>query len=225
MAFHTRDYETYAFLGDPSFVPLWHWSAWRKLIPELDPLVQRARGKASIRSTQYFSNSSGRVKFGRIGWRDADHQKWTHCSPISAHESADWRFLAAELWAPAWTQCEREDLAPDVFLSLRSDSINSKPMSFDPVVILAVANELAQREATQVGALVSRLSELLAAKLIARSRRPWGGPVGIAGFTDSIQDLHLSGLFKPGDRHKRPVDLATLDGSWDLVNVPPTLPS
>ena len=122
MAFHTADYDVYVFLGDPAAQPLWHWDKWLLLMPDLDALLHVARGPASTRSKQFLPNRGGTVKFGKIGWKEPDQQKWTHGSPRTLESSPGWRFFGTELWAPAWTHCERDRSAPDIFLAIASES-------------------------------------------------------------------------------------------------------
>ncbi len=90
-------------------------------------------------------------------------------------------------------------------------------MLFNPVVILAVVSELAQRHPTEVDIAVSALRELTQAKLLAYKRRPWGKSVGADGFTNAIQDLAFSGLFKPGPRHKGELGLDLFADKWKKV--------
>jgi hypothetical protein len=218
MAFHKADYDLYVFLGDPASEPLWHWNKWHQLIPQIDALLRVARGPASIRSTQYLPNRTGTIKFGKIVWKEKDQQKWTHLSPSNLEASPRWNFLSAELWAPAWMQCEREGLAPDVFLSISSQGYFGKATSFEPVVVLAVVTELARRDAVLIAGAVEKLRELLNAKLVGHQRRPWGRTaLGGLGFENSIQDLHVTGLFKPGKSQERPLGLDLFSGTWDLV--------
>ena len=173
-----------------------------------------------MRSTQYLPNRAGTVKFGKINWKESDQQKWTHLSPANGETSANWNFLSAELWAPAWTQCEREKSAPDVFLSISSKAHFGKAALFEPVVVMAAVSDFAQRESASVTRVIQKLAELLNAKLVARQRRPWGRTaLGGLGFKNSIQDLHVSGLFKPGRRQEQPLGLDLLADSWDLVTV------
>src|SRR4051812_26041990 len=118
MAFHTADYDVYVVLGDPNTPPLWNWKVWQRFLPAIDPLIQAARGKPAVRSGQFLPNRAGEVKFGRLGWKESDHQKWTHGSPANQQASKSWSFLDLEVWAPPWTACEREDRSPDLFLSV-----------------------------------------------------------------------------------------------------------
>src|SRR5690348_12564164 len=164
MAFHAGDYDTYVLLGDTASRPLWHWSSWQQLVPKLDPLVEAARGKAALRSTQFLPDQKGTVKFGRIGWDEKSQQKWTHGSPMSSPASANWKFCSAELWVPSWTECEREHLAPDLFLTVSSEAATSSAPAFDPIVILAVARELAGREQILVEGVIDQLVKLTSAR-------------------------------------------------------------
>jgi hypothetical protein len=217
MAFHSADYDTYVVLGDPGAPPLWNWAVWQRFLPAIGPLIQAARGKVAIRSTQYLPNRAGVVKFGRLGWTESDHQKWSHDSPANTEESKSWSFLNVEVWAPAWTVCERENRAPDVFLSIANESLAGgygQGLLFNPVVLLAVLSEFAQREPSLVTSAVSALRTLASPKLIGYCRRPWGKAVGSAAFTNAIQDLAVSGLFKPGPRHKGLMGLHLLAGDW-----------
>src|SRR5215216_5131667 len=103
MAFHTAEYETYIVLGDPGAPALWNWDVWRRFLPAVDPLMQAARGTPAVRTTQYLPGNAGVVKFGRLGWKEPDHQKWAHGSPANREVSEEWNFLDVEVWAPGWT--------------------------------------------------------------------------------------------------------------------------
>jgi hypothetical protein len=193
---------------------------WRRFLPAIDPLIQAARGKPAVRSDQYLPNQGGTVKFGRLGWKEADHQKWSHGSPANKGASKSWSFLHMEFWAPAWTVCERENLAPDVYLDLANEALGGgyrQKLRFNPVVIFAVVSELARRMPEEVSAVVSALRNLTSAKFVGYRRRPWGKTCGAGAFTDSIQDLAVSGLFKPGPRHQGKFGFHLLTGKWKPV--------
>jgi hypothetical protein len=218
MAFHTAEYDAYVLLGDPAAQPLWYWSRWQRAMAHLDGVVRSARGPAALRSTQYLPNHGGTVKFGRIGWNERDQQKWTHGSPANETTSGKWTFMSAELWAPSWTQCERDRAAPDVFLSVSNESQGATNPAFNPVVMLAIISELAVRSLPVVADAVAGLREVLNPRLVGFQRRPWGRTVGELGYNGAIQDLHVSGLFKPGRRHERPVDLSLFAGQWEALS-------
>jgi hypothetical protein len=220
MAFHTADYDTYVFLGNPKAAPLWLWKVWQRFLPAIDPLIQAARGKPAVRTTQYLPNQAGEVKFGRLAWKESDHQKWSHGSPTNKEASKSWSFLRLEVWVPAWTVCEREHLAPDVFLGIANESLGGgyrQELLFNPVVVFAVVSKLAQQQPSEVSAVVSALPQLVSAKFVGYQRRPWGRALGSVGFTNSIQDLAVSGLFKPGPRHKGEVSSHLFAEKWEPI--------
>lgn len=225
MAFHTADYDTYFFLGDPNVPPIWRWDVWSQLVPSLDPMIASARGTAAVRASQTRQNPRGEVKFGRIGWNEAGHQKWTHASPANAAESASWKFSHLELWAPSWTQCERDRLAPDVFVSINNEAgmrREGQALSYNPVVVFAVISDLARRNVPTVARVVNRLRATLSPKLSGYRRRPWGISWG-SGFTNAIQDLGITGLIRPEMRHGVDVDTAWLQEAWDPIPVMETV--
>jgi hypothetical protein len=205
MAYHTATYDAYVLLGDPGAAPLWQWGLWEGFASVVDPLMRSTRGRPALRSTQFRPKGRETVKFGRLGWKEQDHQKWTHGSPQTARISEAWVFVDVEIWAPTWTQCEREGRPPDVFLSISNESPSETTefLLFNPVVVLAVISELATQEQALIPPILSTLRTLTSASLVVHSRRPWGKSVAGGGFTNAINDLHVSGLFQPGPRHKR----------------------
>ena len=220
MAFHTADYAVYIVLGDPDAPPLWTWIVWQRFLPSINPLIELARGKPAVRSTQYLPNQADVVKFGRLGWKESDHQKWTHGSPLNEESSKSWNFLSVETWVPTWNVCERERQAPDLFLSISDERLvtgSREQLLFNPVVVFAVVSELAEREPSATSAVVSALRELMSAKVVGHQRRPWGKAFGSSGFTNCIQDLAVSGLFKPGPRHRGELGLHLLSERWEPV--------
>jgi hypothetical protein len=200
VAFHERVFETFVFLTDPKQPVPWHSDAWQKLMPALDPLVSGARGPAGVRSDQYDEHGKI-VRLGRLGWNAKSHERWASGRP---------RFLHVEVWAPGWGACEREGLAPDVFFSITNEAMSQREgatLSFNAVVVLAATDEEGAHRAAQF------LNRALQPLLAVHRRRPWGRSSG-TGFTDAIQDLGITGVFKPGERHSKPVDPGLLAGDW-----------
>jgi hypothetical protein len=89
--------------------------------------------------------------------------------------------------------------------------------SFNPVILFAVTSELARRAASLVSAVMASLWRLTSPKLVGYKQRPWGTAFGSVGFTKSIQDLVMSGLFKPGRRHGVGVGFHLLAEEWEPV--------
>ena len=108
----------------------------------------------------------------------------------------------------------------DVFMSIANESLGSgfrQDLLFNPVVLLAVVSELARQKVSIVRTAVSSLWTLLEPKLLGYRHRPWGVAFGVTGFTNAIQDLSVSGLFKPGQRHKEGVGFHLFAEEWQPV--------
>ena len=85
---------------------------------------------------------------GGIGWNTLGHEKWVHGSPKNESLSDEWRFLDAEMWAPAWSTCQRDGRAPDAFVGIRNERSwhqGEESVSFNPVVLVAVATDLGEQ--------------------------------------------------------------------------------
>ena len=213
MAFFSREYEVFLLLAAPASPGLWLQEQWTPFADAVNRIVAQARGKGAVRSLQY--NPAGKlIAFGRMGWDARGHAKWTH-TPATT----DARFMSLEAWAPAWTTCEKDDLAPDLFISLfNEDYLNhaGKLLLFGQRLVCAVATDLGQEAAATLRAALAQLAAKQQAPVFAHARRPWGKAM-LGGFSSAIQDLALTDLFKPGEVHARPLDAATFRGSWEML--------
>lgn len=219
MSFFDRQYEVFVVLGDPTAEPAWTETRWKCISDVLDPLVQKARDRAAVRSCQLRSETGSpnqrAISFGRIGWNAQGHKKWVHAS-VSGSPSIE--FLNAEVWAPSWTTCEREGRAPDIYVCIRNPkSTPREHVSFNPVLIVAVALDADDQIVSRARASAEALSTVLGAVLRARCCRPWGVRFGDSGgFTDAIGDLCTTGLFKLGSWTQRPPSLEMFRTSWEM---------
>jgi hypothetical protein len=142
MSFQDRAYELHLMLGDPTAPPLWGWEIWQPVAYHLDPVFRAARGRAGATSLQK-DTPKHNISFGRLGWNEKSHQKWTHGSPVTGERSSAWKFLATEVWAPTRGACARDNQAPDVFLFLRKEGYwGEDGLTFTPSVLLAIAADL-----------------------------------------------------------------------------------
>ncbi len=217
MSFYDNDYSVYVFLGEPENKPLWYWESWQSVTPLLNELINTCRGKAAIRSNQYSSDGS-LVRFGRMQWSEKSNQKWTHDSPLSVADEHT-KFLSVEIWAPSWGQCEKENLSPDLFISISNESLGGTPenkLLFNPVLILAVEASVAAKNKELLDEFATNLALVNKAKFKVHKVRKWGYK-GLGGFTSAIQDLGSTGLFKPGKRHERELELDTFADEWSIV--------
>jgi hypothetical protein len=220
-AFHDREFDTYVVLGDRERPDLWTWSVWPVVAEALSPLVKSQRGRAAVRTSQFERDGETLIRFGRIGWNELGHEKWVHGSPKNNSVSAGWRFLDAEIWAPAWSTCERDGRAPDLFVGIRNERFwpqAEESVSFNPVVLLAVATDLGEPFTQEAVRAVQAVSAHTIPVLAVHQRRRWGKAFGNFGFSDSIQDLLSTGLFRVGSPHTRPVDETTFaEATWRRI--------
>lgn len=215
MAFFSRDYEVFLLLAAPDAPPLWDAAQWMPFAASLDGLMVQARGKASVRCHQY--NPKGKpIAFGRLGWDDKSHAKWTHTP-----QTTEARFMSLEAWAPAWTLCEKDGQAPDVFLALANEALlglAGKPLQFGQRLVCAIATDMGEDAAATLQATLAQLAAQQDAVLFAHTRRQWGSASPYGGFTDAIQDMLIGGLFQPDDPHARPLDAATFREPWTRIS-------
>ena len=225
MAFHDREYDVYVVLGSPAVRPPWVQPTWNGVSEALDPVMGSARERPSVRSTQLGpkpgSPNQRSISFGRIGWNDRGAKKWTHSEDGQLVSGRLAHFLTCEIWAPSWTACARDHLAPDVYFVMSNASeLGHSPKSnsalkFNSHCILAVASDMGSTILEQARGSAQSIALLLRAVLQGYCVRPWGRSYG-GGFsyTDAINDLAIVGLFKLGPRHKEPVSLSMLSGTW-----------
>jgi hypothetical protein len=218
MSYFNRRYKTFVILGDPAAEPAWTEPRWKLIADVLDPLLEKARDRPAVRSTQLRpgpgSPNQRAISFGRIGWNPQGHKKWVHS--VAANDRNE--FMLTEVWAPSWTVCVREKLAPDVFVTVRNSQCEpGEPVTFNPIFILAVALDADDRIVSSVQASAEALSGILGAVLRARWVRPWGIRASwiFPVYNDVIQHLHSVGLFKIGPRNERPPSLEIFEGKWE----------
>jgi hypothetical protein len=224
MAFHDREYQVYVALGHPTASPPWVEKTWSPIFEALDPIIHKARNIAAVRSQQLGSglgspNQRG-ISFGRLGWNAHSCKKWTHSEDgvlLSGNHAV---FLSCEVWAPSWSICTREGLAPDVYFAMGGESDgnagkSNNELKFNSHCILAVASDIEQMDASRQCA--DSIASALGAVLQAYRVRPWGVQFGKGFYSNAINDLVVTGLFNPGPRHKAGVTLSSLAGPWDLL--------
>lgn len=214
LAFHTRTYDAYLVLTGPSAPAPWTTGTWLTVAEALAPFADSARGKAAVRCTQIDKATRKRASFGRLGWNEASHRKWTHDAP----ETAPWTFLGAQAWAPSWTQCERDNQAPDFFVALSTPNsgLRDKPRQFGGKLLVALACDAPQDQRDRLREAVVAVARGLDSPLTVHQERAWGR-ASYGGFTAAMNDLCIVGLFRGGDPHQRPLDLATFEEPWAAV--------
>jgi hypothetical protein len=220
MSFHDREYDVYVMLGDPTREPAWYETTWRHIAAAVDPLMHSARDRAAVRSRQLKAGAGSpnqrAISFGRIGWNAQGHKKWVQASPGSDASKDLPLFIDSEVWAPSWTQCQRERRAPDTYFAIRNEELSpGQQVSFNPICVLAAACDQPGDVVEQGKKAAAIVAQNIGAILRVHCRRPWGYAAGIAFYTNGIGDLIVTGLFKPGTRHKGTVSSLLLRGTWE----------
>ena len=75
------------------------------------------------------------------------------------------------------------------------------------------------REASLVSTVLASLRKLTSPKLMGYKQRPWAKPFGSIGFTNSIDDMTVYSLFKPGRRHDGDVGFHRFAEEWEPVSL------
>lgn len=213
MTFHQRQYTVFLLLAGPDAPELWQAPLWSCFADDLREFACTARGKAAVRTLQY-ATAGKPVAFGRLGWDEKSAARWTH-----APGNDERLFAHLEAWTPSWNQCERDRLAPDFFFSMANDRMPrtaGRPLRFGQQLICAIAQDMGAGKAAALQAVLARWAVELQSPLLAFQARPWGFASG-TGFTGAIQDMVITGAFKPGDPHARAIDAASLSEEWTVI--------
>jgi hypothetical protein len=216
MAFFDRRYHVYAaFGGGDGRVP-WAEPQWSVIAAELDPLITAASGKAAVRSGQFaidpVSGKQREVKFGRIGWHAAGHAKWVHREASTAVS-----FLSVEVWAPAWTECERRQIALDLYLRLDNQAAHGPAGAAPATVLLGVAMDMPAEYGERVYPSMRIISDTIGGDGIAHALRPWAQDFGGIGYTSALQDLFPADIFAVWAERAAP-DGAALKEPWHWLD-------
>lgn len=176
--------------------PLMGWRTWREVVPYLDPLFQAARKPNSIRMYQEDRESEDELRFGRLAWNEKSHQKWTHGSPMTGKESANWRFIGAEFWAPS-PKKDAIDVDVDVFMNLTCLEPGNPDhhLTYDLGLHLLVSKQLPEtvwKEAAP--AAIRVIADKVRAIIVATREGTWLTPTGDGRWPEGPMEYVLSGI-------------------------------
>ena len=216
MSFWQREYECYIILG--SCGTPWLYSEWMPFTELLSPITKACRDKGLLRVSQMDSATKKWLKYGRTEWRPEHHTKWTHGSPATSGKDSTWGFYFVEASFPSLPQCEKDGRPPDLYFVVLNEAFSMRERSpaFNPRFFFALASDLQASIHDGLRQAVLTLASQYQSILKGTIHRPWGTPFG-SGFTNAIQDISFTGLFKVGNYHARPVTFETLVESWKEI--------
>ena len=179
-------YDVYLVLTGAAAARPWTTDAWLPVAQALAPFTGSARGKPAVRCSQIDKSTRKSAKFGRLGWNAESHRKWTHDAP----DAAPWIFLGAEAWAPSWNQCEKDNQAPDCYVSLSTPAVVGldKPLRFGGKLLVALAADAPEDMKAQLRDTIIAVARELDSPLAVHQLRPWGKS-SYGGFTGAMDEL------------------------------------
>jgi hypothetical protein len=144
--------------------------------------------KRENEQSEYFTD----VKFGRLKWDNKSHEKWT------VDNNTNFNFANFESWTPIWTICEKNDAAPDIYVSVSNEHSTNKNIScqFDVFTVIAIAEDLN----SNCRDLIIELSKQLNSKRTVCNIRLWSEGKKDKSknweFINWIQDTDSYGIYK-----------------------------
>jgi hypothetical protein len=215
MGWLDKTYKCFVLILQPDSKKLWYYENWKIIADQMSSSLKIDRKNLALRTLQLSMLDKKELKFGRLNLSDDSIIKWTHKSPITIDISKDWFFQDVEGWFPSWSNCSKNNESPDLYFALSNEkSIRlEKPILFDQVLLMAFS--ISEYSSTAINNFINALKFNFKPTLIATKERKWAKELSI-GFTDAMNDIIITGLFKIGDRHNRPIDLNTFAEEWDL---------
>src|SRR5262245_37067870 len=127
-----------------------------------------------------------------------------------------------EAWAPSWTACEREHLAPDFYFKMANEKVSrayGKKPAFNLLVVLAASLSLDASYRSSFRAAADALATHVGARLFATRARPWGHTLVTGGDTFHLAICDLvagGGLFRLDNTNHRLSDAQTFQDAWRM---------
>ncbi|HZS48391.1 MAG TPA: hypothetical protein VFC63_25195 [Blastocatellia bacterium] len=190
------NYKSIVIVGRSQRHKAWCWESWSQIAEWLNPILSASIAKPAVRSTQGLGVRQDPVRFGRLGWDDKSHKKWAHSSDLNQEASINWRFAVTEIWAPSWSECEREQIGPDVLIQIENPFLIRDPFEgqFNQFFHLASPLPFYIKNQQIINNAIRHISELIDGNIILTREAPWN----VRG--DSIQSavnnhLHYTGMY------------------------------
>ncbi|WP_372865453.1 hypothetical protein [Spongiibacter sp.] len=136
------------------------WSIWEKCFPCLDDIISLADAKAAIRSSQCIMVGGklrgGSLSFGRMTWNYENNKKWA-CKYMKDEELKDnVVFLSTEIWAPSWSQCDRDLKPPSIVFHVKNPLGN-----FKDIFKIAIDRRIYDRFSIEIDNAISGITKII----------------------------------------------------------------
>ncbi|MDU1892380.1 MAG: hypothetical protein E6767_16970 [Dysgonomonas sp.] len=223
MSFNGRKYQFYLIFGNiEKGKGPWTQSEWyNSFEPLFSKLLQQSSGfeKTGIRVLEYkkeVDGSQSNVKLGRLKWDKKSHDKWT----LLSNDNRE--FTHFESWTPIWTVCEKNNTAPDIYISIWNEHYlgENKHYQFDSFIVIAIAEDL-KTDNTEI---IKNLSKNFNAKRTVFNIRTWGrGKYDESEtwkFNNWIQDTSSFGVYKKGSTlnfHDTKFEDIEFEPYWNII--------
>lgn len=188
--------------------PIWHTSTFLQAEPALSSLLGLASTKVAVRSVQAQANGAS-ASLGRLTWSPHTHSRWLHESTDEGVPDSR-TFCLTELWAPGWSQCEREIGAPFAFVAITNPFLSSPPheAQFNQLVHVALPVALVLHHSASVHAALMDLAAAIDCAFSVYRVAPWWQN------EQSVQDEITNRIAYVGMQHDIVPNLMRLRGSW-----------
>lgn len=156
--------------------PIWHAAAWRAAVSALDALVALTGVPGAVRTFQTVPTRENWVPFGTLKWRPQHHERWLSPESHGPAGSEARRHSSTEIWAPRWTECERQQAAPLLFVELSNPfwwKGEASAGQFNQLLHIAIPRALKLAQPDTVRVAVDQLSDAVDAVARVYRHAPW----------------------------------------------------
>ena len=219
MSWNNRKYHFYLIFGINIFEKEpWMENEWfNKFEPLFNKIIEISpfQKDTGIRVIE----DDGNFKLGRLKWDKKSHEKWT----LKNNDKRTFEHF--ESWTPIWTICEKNNTAPDIYLSIWNEYLGELKKEyqfeyqFNTLVTIAIAEDIGNISID----LIKDLSEKFNSKKTVYNKRTWGkGKFDESKkweFINCIQDTHSRGIYKGNDLniHKTKFEEILFEPYWEII--------
>jgi len=198
----------------------WDYKTWNGHIhPIIDEILKKSPEykNTALRVLKYQKQPGSEyyqdLKLGRLRWDEKSHEKWT------VQDDNNIYFQHCELWAPIWTNCEKNGSPPDIFVTIENeDNFNkNRNRQFDLFVVVAIATDLKVDNKD----VIVELSKKLNSKRTVYHIRKWSEGKKDNNknwkFPNWIQDTFSNGIYREKSLHDFNFNDIVFEPYWETI--------